>query len=123
MINRDWEGMQLDKDIITYGNKAYSPSNCCFIAGTLNSLLNNCAASRGAYPQGVSWDKQMRKYRAGMRINRRQIFLGLHSTPEEASAAYIKAKIVIILKAANEQADPTIANGLRIHAELLKRNA
>ena len=122
MINHDFKGMHLDKDIINPGNKVYSPDNCCFVSGPLNALLTSSAAARGKHPQGVNWNVDSKKYLARVNYNNKRIHLGYHPTPEQASKAYIKAKTKIILQAASEQTDPRIANGLRLHAELLNKH-
>ena len=36
----------------------------------------------------MSWDKGTSKWKAGAKLNGKQIYLGLFATPEEASAAY-----------------------------------
>jgi AP2 domain-containing protein/HNH endonuclease len=38
--------------------------------------------------KGVSWDKNVRKYRAAIRVNRKTIGLGFFDTAEEAAHAY-----------------------------------
>jgi hypothetical protein len=119
MVDQDWEGMDLDKDIIKPGNKVYSPENCCFITHELNSLLCDSAAQRGLLPQGICWHRQHRKYHAKIMLNSKRKHLGYFINPEAASRAYIKAKTSLILQAAQEQTEPLIANGLRLHAELL----
>jgi hypothetical protein len=123
MLTQDWEGMELDKDIINPENKIYSPDNCCFVPQKLNKLLNDFAAGRGELPRGVCFCKQTGRYQAHVCIGGKAKKLGRHDTIKQASAAYVKAKVSLILKAANEQSDRRIANGLRLHAELLKRNA
>jgi hypothetical protein len=119
MINQDWQGKALDKDIISPGNKVYSPDNCCFISGALNSLLNGYDRGRGNYPKGVSWHIGSESFEAYVSYKGKRIRLGYYSSPKEASKIYIKAKIDIILEAAGEQTDDRISNGLRIHADLL----
>jgi len=47
-----WNNKQLDKDILSPGNKIYNPNNCIFISNEINTLLNNCKSSRGIYPIG-----------------------------------------------------------------------
>jgi len=121
MAKQDWDGMHLDKDIITPGNKIYSPDNCCFVTGALNMLLTDHAADRGIYPQGVDCDKRKSIYRSRVNYNGNSVYLGSHSTPELASAAYIRAKTQIILEEADNQENSRIANGLRQHAKLLNQ--
>jgi hypothetical protein len=50
-------GYHLDKDIIKPGNKIYGPKRCRFVPVALNALLTDHRNARGAYPQGVSFDK------------------------------------------------------------------
>jgi len=120
MKTQSWNGMHLDKDIIEPGNKIYSPSRCRFITSKLNNLLLDRAAARGRLPQGVCFHKGTGKFTAQLNANGKLNNLGIFSTPEEASAVYIKEKTKLILKVANEQTDSSIAKGLRLHAELLK---
>jgi len=120
MQTQDWKLKQLDKDIIIPGNKIYSPEFCGFIDQSVNTLLNNCAASRGKYPQGVSWNKQSKKFVAMIAINSEPKYLGLYKSSLLASEAYIKAKVDLILDVANKQDNERVANGLRAHANLIK---
>jgi len=122
MIKQNWKGKELDKDIITPGNKIYSPDNCCFVEQYLNKLLETSAASRGPHPLGVSFDKSRNKYLSKISINNRTKNLGGYNSPKTASDVYIKAKTALILQAASEQTDERIANGLRLHAELLNNH-
>ena len=119
MTQEDWEDKQLDKDLIHRGNKVYGPDACCFIPSQLNSLLNDCAAQCGPQPQGVTLHKAIGKYQARISIKGKNKHLGYYHTVNLASAAYRAAKAKLILKAADEQDDPLIANGLRLHAKLL----
>ena len=56
----------------------------------LNHQQNNC--NNLHYVKGYRIDKQSNKYRAQIRINGKQKHLGSYDTPEEARAAYLKAK-------------------------------
>lgn len=120
MIEQDWRGLDLDKDIIKPDNKIYSPVNCCFITPSLNSLLTYRANKRGNWPQGVYWNKQNKKFRAQVNLKGRRIYLGLFNTPKSASEAYKEEKIKLILSEAEKQGDIRIANGLKLHAEILR---
>ena len=122
MIQQDWEGKALDKDIIIPGNKRYSPESCAFVGSKLNSILNDHRSTRGKLPQGVGWLTGNKNFIAKVNHNGSRVFIGMFDTKEEASAAYIKAKVKIILDSASEQTDIRIATGLRLHAELLMKS-
>lgn len=85
-------GYQLDKDILNPNNKVYSPDRCCFIPRQLNSLLLDCGASRGEYPQGVNFQKHIGMYKSELSINGRLKNLGCFDCPNEAHQAYKAAK-------------------------------
>lgn len=44
----------LDKDLLFYGNKVYSPGTCCFIPEYVNNSLISRGNDRGLYPLGVT---------------------------------------------------------------------
>lgn len=116
MMTQDWEGKHLDKDIITPGNKVYSPDTCVFVSQALNNLLLDCAAIRGEWPIGVSWNKRDKRYDSKIRIAGRKKHLGLFTCQHEAHMAWRKAKVRIVRDAAREQDDPRIYAGLMRHA-------
>ena len=119
IIEQEWEGKELDKDIIKPGNKQYSPDTCCFVPQALNNLLTNRGSARGSCPRGVS--KLAGKYHARCGYNGKSKRLGLFATPEAASLVYRKYKHAIVRKIASEQTDPRIMRGLVIHADLILR--
>ena len=92
MNDQDWEGKELDKDILVYGNRLYSPDTCIFVSKKLNLLLGNHKKRRGEYPQGVSFQKDRNKFIAQISINKKQKSLGRFDTPEKAASAYNIAK-------------------------------
>lgn len=54
----------------------------------------NCANSRRKKPgklKGAYWHRDRKKWQASIRDGTRLRYLGLHETPEEAHAAYVKA--------------------------------
>ena len=118
MEQQDWEGKQLDKDIIIPGNKVYGPENCVFVTGRINTLLTDNAAGRGRYPIGVCLKKTSGKFQASIRKYGKRHFLGYHATKEAASAAYITAKVAHIIDVALTQ-PPNIKAGLLKHAEII----
>ena len=96
------EKLNLDKDILHKGNKIYSLENCVLVPDYINSLFIKRDAKRGAYPIGVSYRKQRKKYEAQCNINGKQTRLGLYSTPEQAFNAYKMAKEQETKRVANE---------------------
>jgi hypothetical protein len=84
------DGYQLDKDILIKGNKVYSPDTCRMIPKSLNTLLTDCAATRGDYPQGVC------QHQGGFvaQLSKRGVrfYIGCFNTPELAYEAYKSAK-------------------------------
>lgn len=58
MKQQDWEGKQIDKDILFPCNKIYSPETCCFVTNDVNMFIVESTASRGKYLIGVSFDKE-----------------------------------------------------------------
>ena len=119
MIEQDWLGKELDKDIVAAGNKCYSPENCLFVSRAVNSLLNDHAAARGKWPQGVNYHKRNGTFRAKMTIDGKTKHLGLYTTPEEASTVYRAAKKANIERVAHLQTCQITKAGLLRHAALL----
>lgn len=39
MIKQDWEGKELDKDLLVQGNKVYGPETCVFVSGLVNKFI------------------------------------------------------------------------------------
>ena len=118
---QDYEGNQLDKDILIYGNKVYSPNSCVFVSRQVNTLLNDRGAARGRYKQGVCFKKETGRFIAkchfGTGIKR---YLGCHDTENEAYAAYVKFKAAHIREVADTQ-EPKVKAGLYRHAEALEK--
>lgn len=91
------EKVQLDKDILIKDNKIYSPSTCCFVPHTINSLFTKCNKNRGFTPIGVSWIKRDRVYRAQCNDGyKNRVGLGDYHDPITAFNAYkiFKEKII-----------------------------
>lgn len=102
METQDWEGNQLDKDILFPCNDIYSPVTCIFVPGWVNSSLLDSAKSRGDQPLGVSLmgcvkDCRVKKFKAECcnLSNKGRKYLGVYATGQEAHRAYQieKAKI------------------------------
>lgn len=107
MEQQDWEGKQLDKDLIGDG-KLYSPENCVFVSMALNGLFLGNGAIRGDCPIGVFWDKQKGKYRAGIRVDGKRKHLGLFASADEAHEAWRIAKIEIANLFLENESNPRV---------------
>jgi hypothetical protein len=116
MIGQDWQGRELDKDILVPGNKVYGPQTCIFISNGLNNFTTDSASSRGEFPIGVYWNKQSGKFRAQCcnPFTGKREHLGLFTCPNEAHEAWRSRKHELALQIAAQHADPRIAKALSI---------
>ena len=121
MEMQNWQGKDLDKDIILPGNKIYSPETCVFITSQVNSLLNNCGSRRGRHPQGVHFNKASNKFIAHCSVDGKKKYLGIFTMLEQAEKEYKRFKSDLIIKIANKQTDIRIKNGLLNHAKLISK--
>lgn len=98
MENQDWEGKDLDKDLLQKGNKVYSPETCIFIKGVVNRFINSCSGSRGKYLIGcTSFNKTNSKFVAECQNpfspeNSSDGYIGEYITELEAHLAWKKRK-------------------------------
>ena len=87
------EGWQLDKDLLTKGNKVYSEDSCIFIPNEINLLLTKRTTSRGKHLIGVCWHNASKSFIAMVNKNKgKQEYLGCFKTEIEAFNAYKEAK-------------------------------
>lgn len=120
METQDWKGKQLDKDLLIPGNKLYSPDTCVFVSSEVNSLMIDCAKSRGLWPVGVFTDNQGKNFRAQIRLYGKRVRLGCFDTPSEAHQVYVKAKVSYIRDVADTQTQ-AIQSALHRHADILEK--
>lgn len=124
MVQQDWRGKQLDKDIITPGNKVYSPSTCCFVAQDINSFLISKKKKSGL-PLGVTLIKG-KHYRAAIsnpgRVGKGSVYLGLYPTQQEAHRAWQTAKLDRLRELIKVQEDQRVINGLKIREKILEKD-
>ncbi len=120
METQDWENKHLDKDLLVYQNKVYSPATCVFVPREINQFLPKSDASRGLYPLGVSYmikqkdrpSERSKPFISMISKNGASKFLGYYETPEQAHRAWQKAKIKQALEYCNEIDDIRIKEGL-----------
>lgn len=86
------EGYEIDKDIITPGNKVYSPEHCRFVPPLINRLAFRLS-SKG-YVESAG------KFRAYINIKGKRKFLGSFLNSKDAHSAYACARELYIKKVA-----------------------
>lgn len=113
METQDWEGKQIDKDVLVSGNKIYGPEACVFVNHNVNVFLTESNTTRGQWAIGVNWDKRLSKFRAQCSDGGgKSKYLGLFQTELEAHLAWLKCKQEVALKLASEQTDHRVAKAL-----------
>lgn len=90
----DGQRMELDKDLLSGGNKVYSPNTCLFLPQSINGVLQG--------GKGYSFHKQTGKYQAYISYKDKNIYLGYFDTEEEARYSYKLNKQLIIYLLAEE---------------------
>ncbi len=115
-------GFELDKDLLSPGNKIYSSKNCVFIPQALNSFVTSRDSRRGDYPIGVCLRKGSRKFQADIKVNGKNKHLGLFDDPFVAHLAWYEEKIKLAhgFKSLCDQINPRLYNGLINKIEGLK---
>lgn len=95
-----WEGKQLDKDLMVWGNKLYSDIICIFVSQDLNNNLKYTTMSR-KYPRGVS--KRYQRYTASISINSKTEWLGTFDTLQQAYEVVRNRRVVLIESLLDEE--------------------
>ena len=108
METQDWEGKQLDKDLLDPSNTMYCPEKCIFVDLYINCLFSDNHSRRGNFMLGVDYrhkkkgmvSEYKRPYRACVREygNRKQIHLGMFTNEFDAHRAWQKAKLDVLDK-------------------------
>jgi len=114
MEAQDFEGMQLDKDLLFAGNKVYSAETCVFVSSSVNSFTIDCGASRGEWLIGVYWNKGDGKFmsRCSNPFTKKIEYLGLFTCEQEAHQTWLKRKLELAHLLAAEQTDERVAKAL-----------
>ena len=114
MEKQDWEGNQLDKDLLQHSNKVYGPEHCIFVSRQVNMFMLECSAARGDWPLGVFLCKKSNKFHAKCSnpFTKKRDDLGLLSCPNEAHQAWLKKKREHAIALAALQTDARIAKAL-----------
>lgn len=106
METQEWEGKQLDKDLLS-NSSIYSPESCVFIDAKLNSFLTLSNNSRGNYPLGVTPNgKKYATHISGKHV-------GTFETILEAHQIWQKGKIEQAIEYQNIATDVRVKDGLQ----------
>ena len=120
MQSQDWQGKELDKDIICMGNKVYGPDLCVFVDKIVNYAVLTNGSKRGEFPLGVSSTKSG-KYRAECNYLGEYRYLGVFSTTQAAHKAWKTAKIESLSALLEIQSDTRIIQGIQFRINLLQQ--
>ncbi len=114
MIKQEWNGNQLDKDLLIPGNKVYGPDTCVFVSGKLNTFMSDCGSARGEWPLGVCWDSTKGKLisQCSNPFTGKKEHLGYFTDPFEAHEAWRERKHEHACRYAGMQTDQRIASAL-----------
>jgi hypothetical protein len=115
MSNQDWQGKDIDKDIMSVltGKKEYSPDNCVFVTHDLNGFFVN-TNKKTTLPVGVSVASGGKKFSARCRTGDSRKYLGRFSTTEEAHKAWQLAKWKYGQELLQEQTDPRVSQAMHV---------
>lgn len=112
MEEQDWEGRELDKDLLQPGNKLYSPETCCFVSKAVNKFLIYTKRSDGL-PRGVTWREVNRKYVSSCsNLSGVPTYLGIYASAQEAHLVWLKEKLRLAEILAEEQTDAKVRDAI-----------
>lgn len=114
METKNWQGMELDKDILVVGNKVYSPETCAFVNPETNKFIVYSSHKPIGLLLGVDYGDRPNRYESRCRnpVTKDLEYLGTFDSELEAHLAWkAKKNDHAKLVAANES-DPRIINAL-----------
>ncbi len=88
MVEQDWQGKHLDKDILVKGNKEYHPDKCSFVPKEINSLFTSVKKVRGEYPIGVTMRSDCNVFVSRLSISSKNVCLGHYDNVQDAFLCY-----------------------------------
>lgn len=117
METQDWQGKQLDKDILFLGNKVYSPETCVFVSQLTNSFIKDNKASRGESMLGANFHirKKVFQARCSNPFTKKSEFLGHYDNDLDAHLAWKAKKLELALSIAILETDN------RVRLAIIKR--
>lgn len=113
MEKQDWQGKQLDKDLIKRGNKIYHPDFCVFVSSIVNSFSTDSARNRGDLPIGVTASRTSFVAMCSNPITKSREYLGTYQSKELAHSAWLDKKREIANYLADHEKDERVSKSLR----------
>lgn len=91
---RDWEDMDLDKDLLSSNSKVYSTESCVFVCTKVNGFIKDDMKPKGLYMMGVSWCDRSKPFVASCKDPFKRVtpFIGRFYTEIEAHKAWKERK-------------------------------
>jgi hypothetical protein len=118
MKNQNWERKVLDKDLLKFGNKEYSPESCVFIHGVVNRFIVDTAKEREGALIGACFNSGCNKFEGRCRnpFTGKKETLGYFDNPEDAHLAWKKRKHELAYQLADSEYvdDERVAKALRV---------
>lgn len=115
MMEQEWEGKHLDKDLLVPHNKLYSPETCIFITQKVNGFITGQDRQPNELPIGVGITKEG-KFRATARersgTKRTKRLLIVSDCPVECHSVWLADKVRRAKLLAAEQDDTKVAEAL-----------
>ncbi len=84
-----WPKKDIDHVDLNKGNNRWK--NLCEATGSQNKQNGTKYRTNTSGFKGVHWDREARKWRAQIRVNKAGHTVGRFATPQQAHAAYVKA--------------------------------
>lgn len=115
MESQDWQGNELDKDLLVKGNKVYSPDTCIFISHTVNAFVVDCGSERFGLMTGISFHSKTNKFNAKCRnpFTGKRESLGYFARDIDAHLAWKRRKHELACQLADIQKDDRLRAALR----------
>lgn len=112
MLQQDFQGKELDKDILVFDNKVYSEETCIFVTSTLNTQLR--VYPNKSLPLGVARKPNSNLFQSQIHAQGEYVFLGLYKTPYEAHRMWQVVKSEYLADYPLDAESPSIRPRIRI---------
>lgn len=113
METQDWEGKELDKDLLVEGNKVYGPNTCRFISKELNLFFKCAYRKYGSDMRGVRLRKDNLKYKVVCKqLDGSEKYLGQYEDEHIAGEVWLREKRRLAEIIATQQEDSQIKQAI-----------